>query len=154
MLCALDVAACRARSGGVANAASAAEAYIPTFVRFAGWARRAAGSDVALQGDEALKEATFAPLRTDRRVLWADVNDEHGQRLTYRTPSAVESLEFVTLDTPELGNVRVAISESCRVVHNGHAAQKPCVVLASGSTPRRSVQVAFELDAAHKALPR
>lgn len=151
LLCALNAAACGSRSGSVGDAASAAQTYLPTFVRFAGWAKRAAGSDLALDGDEALKEATFAPLRADRRVLWADVNDDHGQRLTYRTPIAVDSLEFVTLGTSELGNVRVAVSEACRVMSHGQATEKPCVVLASGSAPHRSVQVAFELDAAHRA---
>jgi hypothetical protein len=153
LACALWCCACRPGHAELAVAAQAAAVHLPTFVRFANWAERAARSDLPLRGQQALREATFAPLRGERSVLWAALDDGRGQRLEYRQAPAWQALSFVTIDNAELGSVQVATSSVCRQAESKQAAGQPCVVIAR-TDARRSLRMAFKLQDAAQAKER
>lgn len=127
MLFALTVGTClgcseRRELGPVMTAASE---HFAVFERFERWAVRSAGSDIRLQGQLALRETMFAPLRHNRAVAWADVHWEPDQDLAYRTPVPDEQLQLVPIEAPSLGRVLVAPCEACK--QEGHS--KDCVVI-------------------------
>jgi hypothetical protein len=140
-------AACRPAGGGLAAASVAASAHLATFARFETWARRVSRSDVALRGELALQEATFAPLHRERSVLWAEVRHERGGPLQFMTPIALDQLAFVTLEAPELGSLRVAFSTSCHAIGRPRKVNA-CVVIARGSRDplRPSLRMAFRVE--------
>jgi hypothetical protein len=141
-------AACQVAGSSVGNASEAAAPHLPAFKRFATWAERIERSDMSLQGEQALREATFAPLRGNGAVLWAEVSDAEGRALAFHDPIELDALSFVSVDGAELGNLRVAVSKSCR---SRTRPATPCVVIArrsTGARPERSaLVVAFSVEA-------
>lgn len=130
----------------IAEVVSASAAHFESFARFERWATRMLGSDVRLQGPLALREATFAPLRSDPDVLWAEVRESERQLLQYpkSEPAATEAkLRFVTVEAPAVGRLSVALSDACRAPN---ARAVPCVVIArpEGEGEGHEVRVAFK----------
>jgi hypothetical protein len=130
--CALLMVVCVVGCGprGVADAADAAAAHLPTFARFASWSERVVRSDVGLRGELALRETMFAPLRGNRAVVWAEVRAEAGYPLQFPAPLLLEGLHFVNIDGGQLGALRVALSSDCRVSGRRQPEAGPCVVIA------------------------
>ena len=129
----------------IAEVVSASSAHFESFARFERWATRMLGSDVRLQGPLALREATFAPLRSDPDVLWAEVRESERQLLQYPKPEptpAEAKLRFVTVEAPAVGRLSVALSDACRAPN---ARAVPCVVIArpEGEGEGHEVRVAF-----------
>jgi hypothetical protein len=124
----------------VASALDAASSHFVAFERFERWAERSVDSDVRLQGEQALRETVFAPLRRDREVVWADVQVDRRQVLAYRTPLADAALHFTPIEAPTLGRVQVAKCEACADAEHS----RDCVVIArpAGRAPAR-VRMAF-----------
>lgn len=104
---------------------AAASEHFAAFERFERWAVRSVSSDIRLQGQLALRETLFAPLRHNRSVAWADVHWQPNQDFAYRTPLPDEQLELVPIEAPSLGRVLVAHCEACQ--QEGHS--KDCVVI-------------------------
>jgi hypothetical protein len=124
----------------VDTALQAASGHFVAFERFERWAERSVGSDVRLQGEPALRETVFAPLRRDHDVVWADVQVDTRQVLSYRTPLADAALQFTPIEAPTLGRVQVALCEACADKEQ----RRECVVIArpAGRWPAR-VRMAF-----------
>jgi hypothetical protein len=104
--------------------ASASE-HFAAFERFERWAVRSVSSDVRLQGQLALREILFAPLRHNRAVAWADVHWEPNQDLAYKAPIADAELQLVPIEAPTLGRVLVASCAGC----NQDGQRDECVVI-------------------------
>ena len=118
---------------------AAASQYFAAFERFERWALRSVSSDVRLQGQLALRETLFAPLRHNRAVAWADVHWEPNQELAYKKPIADEQLPLVPIEAPSLGRVLVAVCEACK--QDGHS---DCVVIERPVRQRPArVRIAF-----------
>jgi hypothetical protein len=132
--CLSTAAACSERQA-VASARDAAASYFAEFERFERWAERSVSSDVRLQGEQALRETVFAPLRGEREVVWADVRVDERQVLAYRSPLADAALRFTPIEAPTLGRVLVALCPQCEGPH-----EQKCVVIAR-SVGRRSARV-------------
>lgn len=129
----------------ISEVVSASSGHYESFARFERWATRMVGSDVRLQGPLALREATFAPLRSDPDVLWAEVRADERQLLQFPKPEAVapeSSLRFVHVDAPGVGRLSVALSDACRT-RDGKT--EPCVVIARPDDERaqKPVRIAF-----------
>ena len=135
--CLSEAAAC-SEQAAVGSARNAAAGYFAAFERFERWAERSVSSDVRLQGEQALRETVFAPLRRDRDVLWAEVLVDERQVLAYRTPLPDAALKFTPIEAPTLGRVQVALCDAC------DAKQGECVVIARPATRRFArVRMAF-----------
>jgi hypothetical protein len=144
------LSACAREPTSLADASQAASSHLATFARFERWATRVERTDVQLRGEQALREATFAPLRADRSVLWAEVEANTGPALQFASPIDVQPLAFVQVDIPQLGRLKVATSDACRPAAPLHAPSTPCVVIAreSAGASSTSVRMAFRQDAA------
>ena len=128
----------------ISDVVTASAAHFERFARFERWATRMVGSDVRLQGSQALREATFAPLRREPDVLWAEVRASERQLLQYPKPdasAAVAQLRFVNVDAP-VGRLSVALSDACRAAN---AQPVACVIIARprGEGAAHEVRVAF-----------
>ena len=142
MLFALTVGTCASCSEqhAVGPTMAAAAQYLAAFERFERWAVRSISSDVRLQGQLALRETLFAPLRHNRAVAWADVHWEPAQDLAYRNPIADDQLPLVPIEAPSLGRVLVAVCEACE--QEGHTSD--CVVIERPARQRPArVRMAF-----------
>lgn|GEM_PF-4420963 len=142
MLFALTVGTCPSCSEqrAVGPTMAAASEYFAAFERFERWAVRSISSDVRLQGQLALRETLFAPLRHNRTVAWADVHWEPGQDLAYRKPIPDEQLPLVPIEAPSLGRVLVATCEACKQ----DAKSSDCVVIERPAKQRPArVRMAF-----------
>lgn len=142
MLFALTVGTCPSCSEqrAVGPTMAAAAEYFAAFERFERWAVRSVSSDVRLQGQLALRETLFAPVRYNRAVAWADVHWEPGQALAYRKPIPDEQLPLVPIEAPSLGRVLVATCEACRQ----EAKSSDCVVIERPAKQRPArVRMAF-----------
>jgi hypothetical protein len=114
--------------GGAPSVAETTRAVAPhlgKFGRFERWAQRVATSDVRLRGNEALREATFAPLRSDPDVLWAEVQADDKTRWELAVPAKKDQLSFAHIEAPELGTLKVALPSGCSV----KSTIVPCVVV-------------------------
>ena len=134
-----------AKQPAISEVVSASAGHYESFARFERWATRMLGSDVRLQGPLALREATFAPLRSDPDVLWAEVRAEERQLLPYPKPDATAAatkLQFVNVDAPAVGRLSVALSEACRTKNDKTV---PCVVITrpEDNAAESSVRIAF-----------
>ena len=137
--CLSEAAACSERDtvGAVRDAAAS---HFAAFERFERWAERSVSSDVRLQGEQALRETVFAPLRGAREVVWAEVRVDARQVLTYRTPLADVELRFTPIEAPTLGRVQVALCPACA----SNKAERECVVIARAAGRRHAeVRIAF-----------
>jgi hypothetical protein len=103
---------------------------LTTFARFERWSARACQSDVSARASEALSEMTFAPLRSERAVLWAEVRSVDGRMLEFAAPIELAGLRFVNVDAAPLGRVRMARSPDCRSAARPGSKGTPCIVLA------------------------
>jgi hypothetical protein len=142
VLFALTVGTCPSCSEqrAVGPTMAAASEYFAAFERFERWAVRSVGSDVRLQGQLALRETLFAPLRHNRTVAWADVHWEPGQELAFRTPIPDEQLPLVPIEAPSLGRVLVAACEACKQ----ETKSNDCVVIERPAKQRPArVRMAF-----------
>lgn len=141
---ALVLGFCGACSGeaSIADATRAATPHLGAFGRFERWAQRVATSDVRLRGAEALREATFAPLRSDAMVLWADLQSDPKTRSEFARPIQLGTLKFQHLEARELGALKVAVSPDCRPGVR-------CVVIEreQDATHPFGIRIAFRLDA-------
>jgi hypothetical protein len=137
--------ACAREPADLEGASRAASSHLATFARFERWAMRMEQTDVQLRGEQARREATFAPLRADRSVLWAEVNDGEHPTLQHAAPIDVAQLAFVSVDVPQLGRVMVAQSDTCHVADPKRSQTIPCVVIAraSGTAKSTNVRMAF-----------
>ena len=129
----------------ISEVVSASAAHYERFAHFERWATRMVGSDVRLQGPLALREATFAPLRADPDVLWAEVRASERQLLQYpkaEVAAPATQLRFVNVDAPGVGRLSVALSEACPAPN---AKEVACVVIArpQGEGAGNEVRVAF-----------
>ena len=143
----LAATGCQAHGAQFAEVAEAASRFVPTFARFESWSRRTARSDLAFQGEQALRDVMFAPLRGDHRVLWAQVTGDHGQDLQYLKPINVDALDFVTVEGRDLGALRVALSDQCPHPRATDQLQR-CLVMASAASLSEpgAVRMAFAFD--------
>ena len=142
MLFALTVGTCPscAEQRDIGPVMAAASEQFATFERFERWAVRSVRSDVRLQGQLALRETLFAPLRHNRAVAWADVHWEPNQDLAYRNPIPDAELTLVPIEAPSLGRVLVALCEACK--QEGHS--RDCVVIERPAKQRPArVRMAF-----------
>ncbi|HEX4354249.1 MAG TPA: hypothetical protein VHZ95_15075 [Polyangiales bacterium] len=147
VLLALSLTACA--QNRIGDAVDASKRHFAAFARFESWAERVEQSDVALRGEAALRETMFAPVRSDRAVLWAEVRAEAGYPLQFPAPLALDDLTFVNVDGAELGPLRVAVSSDCRVLRRPHATDEPCVVIAKRvqGASEAPLTMAFRLNA-------
>ena len=142
----MSVALCGcAKQPAISEVVSASSGHYESFAPCERWATRMLGSDVRLQGLLALREATFAPLRSDPDVLWAEVRADERQLLSYPKPQAAEAssaLRFVNVEAPAVGRLSVALSEAC---HTKNGKTVPCVVITrpEGDAAESSVRIAF-----------
>ena len=129
----------------LADASRAAAPHFTTFARFERWAQRIGDSDVRLRGPDAVREATFAPLRSEPDVLWAELERDRRQ-MQLATPLPAASLHFVRIDAPEVGALKVAITEHCGAPGSRANAQR-CVVLARdpGASHPSAIRIAFRV---------
>jgi hypothetical protein len=150
LLMALYVVGCG--RGGIADASDAAALHLAAFARFSSWAERVARSDVGLRGELALRETMFAPLRANRAVVWAEVRPDAGYPLQFPAPLLLDGLHFVSIDGGELGPLRVALSDACRVSGRQHAPSGPCVIIAksarAGANAEAPLTMAFRVTPA------
>jgi hypothetical protein len=129
----------------LADATRAAAPHYSTFARFERWAQRIGESDVRLRGPDAVREATFAPLRSEPDVLWAELEADRRQ-MQLATPLPAKALHFVRVDAPEVGALKVALAEHCGVPGSRANGQR-CVVLAREPGPSHpsTIRIAFRL---------
>jgi hypothetical protein len=149
LLTALYVGGC-GRSG-IADASDAAALHLAAFARFSSWTERVVRSDVGLRGELALRETMFAPLRANRAVVWAEVRADAGYPLQFPAPLLLDGLRFVNIDGGELGALRVALSDDCRVSGRQRGPSGPCVIIAKA--PRASPNSEAPLTMAFRVTP-
>ena len=136
------VVACGKRGPRVAELAAAAEPRVDEFARFEVWAHRA--QDAVHMDQEnselALREATFAPIRHQRHVLFALV--EHRARVVRNIalPAGTElppQIRFAPVSTPTLARIEAALQYPCRVAlpswWREGAGSGPCLILSRES---------------------
>ena len=136
----------------------AASEHLAAFERFERWAVRSARSDLRWQGQLALRETLFAPLRNNHAVAWAEVHWEPDQVLSYREPIPDEQLQLLPIEGAALGRLLVASCAACRP----EAQAGDCVVIERPPKQRPArVRVAFcslartsELDAPPSSAPQ
>jgi hypothetical protein len=123
------VVACTRQPPALDLAVQAASTHLSAFHRFEVWADRVLHSDVALRGDQALREAAFAPLRGDDSIVWAELRDERGQLLVFGQTIETQTLGFLPISADELGTLQVA-QNPCPTSHS-HEKDNPqtCVVI-------------------------
>jgi hypothetical protein len=148
------VSSCADRPALAPAAFAAASNHFAAYARFERWALRSVDSDVRMDGEAALREMLFAPLRRDHAVAWAEVTSERNLALTYRTPLSDAALRFVPIDAPSLGRVQIATCETCKK-QDGTA--RACVQIERPNEPTRRthVRMAFcEPDSVPMSAPK
>lgn len=106
LTCVLCIAsACDAGPSPARRLQPQVEPFLDDFANFDRWARRFGLADSAFHSPDALREASFAPLREQRRVVGAWLVREGPDATELRYPDGAPSL-------PEDGWVRVVLSTS------------------------------------------
>lgn len=128
----------------VAQTTRAVAPHLGSFARFERWAERVAGSDVRLRGNEALREATLAPLRSDPDVIWAEVQTDAKTRWELAGGPTKEALTFARIEAPELGELQVALPNGCAV----KGKLVPCVIVARDRDDAHAyaVKIAYRIE--------
>jgi hypothetical protein len=145
----LLMAACARAPGELGPLRQAAEPHLTTFARFETWSTRTCQSDVSSRANDALRDLTFAPLHSERAVLWAEVRSMDGRMLEFAAPIELAGFSFVNVEAPELGRLRMARSPDCRSAAQPTNKGTPCIVIARAlaDSAEDSLRMAFRDDA-------
>lgn len=108
------VAALAGCDGGRVEPGRAAELLEPhrdSFASYDRWARRTLSAYAAMRDGDAVEETLFAPVRRQRQLLAVWVRRGDGSVRALRDPREMPEVNWAEVRDPQLGPIRVAITE-------------------------------------------
>ena len=136
-------AGCSGDHASLAQLSRTVEPHLQDFSRFETWAGRAFASSDPMASHETHVETTFAPVRLDSKVLYAEVisvEGEHQRKLHFPEEAVLDGIaedEWQRISGPASRDLRASTAAKCPVKAprwwRDGATEGPCVLLSNES---------------------